>query len=82
MKRNGFKFGSKTTPQTTRVKITADHSITFNNKSKGFDNINYPILLLNGQMTSHGTELNSIKTFKVKLFIRQKILMLLKCIYY
>ena len=82
MKGNGFKFGSKTIPLSTRVKITADHSITFNHKSKGFDNINYPILLLNGQMTGHGTELNSIKTFKVKLFIHQKILMLLKCIYY
>ncbi len=82
MKGNGFKFGSKTTPQSTSVKITADHSIAFNHKSKGFDNINYPILLLNGQITDHGTELNSIKILKAKLFIHQKILMLLKWIYY
>ena len=82
MKVNWFKFCSKTTPQSTIVKITADHSIAFNHKSKGFDNINYPIVLLNEQITGHVTELNSIKILKVKLFIHQKILMLLKCIYY
>ena len=40
MNGNGFKFGSKTTAQSTSVKRTADYSIAFDHKSKGFDNNN------------------------------------------
>ena len=40
MNGNGFKFGSKTTQKSTSVKRTADFSIAFNHKSKGFDNNN------------------------------------------
>ena len=40
MNGNGFKFGSKTTPQSASVKRTADYSVAFDHKSKGFDNNN------------------------------------------
>ena len=40
MNGNGFKFGSKTTQQSPSVKRTADYSIAFDHKSKGFDNNN------------------------------------------
>ena len=40
MNGNAFKFGSKTTAQSTSVKRTADYSIAFDHKSKGFDNNN------------------------------------------
>jgi len=40
MNGNGFKFGSKTTQKSASVKRTADYSIAFDHKSKGFDNNN------------------------------------------
>ena len=40
MNGNGFKFGSKTTQKSATVKRTADYSIAFDHKSKGFDNNN------------------------------------------
>ena len=40
MNGNGFKFGSKTTPQKASVKRTAEYSVAFDHKSKGFDNNN------------------------------------------
>ena len=40
MNGNGFKFGSKTTPQNPSVVRTADFSVAFDHKSKGFDNNN------------------------------------------
>ena len=40
MNGNGFKFGSKTTQKSPSVKRTADYSIAFDHKSKGFDNNN------------------------------------------
>mgnify|MGYP006873024035 FL=1 len=40
MNGNGFKFGSKTTQKSSSVKRTADYSIAFDHKSKGFDNNN------------------------------------------
>ena len=40
MNGNGFKFGSKLTAQNTSVKRTADYSVAFDHKSKGFDNNN------------------------------------------
>ena len=38
MNGNGFKFGSKTTEQSTNVKRTANYCVAFDHKSKGFDN--------------------------------------------
>ena len=40
MNGNGFKFGSKTTVQSTSVKRKAVYSVAFDHKSKGFDNNN------------------------------------------
>ena len=40
MNGNGFKFGSKYTPQSTNIKRTADYSVAFDHKTKGFDNNN------------------------------------------
>ena len=40
MNGNGFKFGSKTTEQSTNVKRTANYCVAFDHKSKGFDNNN------------------------------------------
>ena len=40
MNGNGFKFGSKTTPQSESVIRTAEYSVAFDHKSKGFDNNN------------------------------------------
>ena len=40
MNGNGFKFGSKLTAQSASVKRTADYSVAFDHKSKGFDNNN------------------------------------------
>ena len=40
MNGNGFKFGSKTTEQSTKVKRTANYCVAFDHKSKGFDNNN------------------------------------------
>ena len=40
MNGNAFKFGSKTTQKSAIVKRTADYSISFDLKSKGFDNNN------------------------------------------
>ena len=40
MNGNGFKFGSKITAQDPRVKRTAEWSVAFDHKSKGFDNNN------------------------------------------
>ena len=40
MNGNGFKFNFKTTDQSTSVKRSADYSIAFYHKSKGFDNNN------------------------------------------
>ena len=40
MNGNGFKFGSKTTPQNPSVVRTAEYSVAFDHKSKGFDNNN------------------------------------------
>jgi hypothetical protein len=40
MNGNGFKFGSKTTEQSTSVIRTADYCVAFDHKSKGFDNNN------------------------------------------
>ena len=40
MNGNGFKFGSKTTAQSTSVKRTADYCVAFDHKAKGFDNNN------------------------------------------
>ena len=40
MNGNGFKFGSKTTAQSTSVVRTADYCVAFDHKSKGFDNNN------------------------------------------
>ena len=37
---NGFKFGSKITAQSPSVKRTAEWSIAFDHKGKGFDNNN------------------------------------------
>ena len=38
MNGNGFKFGSKYTPQNTSIKRTAEYSVAFDHKAKGFDN--------------------------------------------
>jgi hypothetical protein len=40
MNGNGFKFGSKTTVQSTSVRRKAVYSVAFDHKSKGFDNNN------------------------------------------
>ena len=40
MNGNGFKFGSKTTVQSTDVVRTAEYCVAFDHKSKGFDNNN------------------------------------------
>ena len=40
MNGNGFKFGSKTTLQSTKVLRKAVYSVAFDHKSKGFDNNN------------------------------------------
>ena len=40
MNGNGFKFGSKTTAQSTSVVRKAEYSVAFDHKSKGFDNNN------------------------------------------
>ena len=40
MNGNGFKFGSKTTQQSTSVIRQAEYSVAFGHKSKGFDNNN------------------------------------------
>lgn len=40
MNGNGFKFGSKTTAQSTKVYRKAVYSVAFDHKSKGFDNNN------------------------------------------
>ena len=40
MNGNGFKFGSKTTAQSTEVYRKAVYSVAFDHKSKGFDNNN------------------------------------------
>ena len=40
MNGNGFKFGSKTTEQSSSVKRIADYCVAFDHKSKGFDNNN------------------------------------------
>ena len=40
MNGNGFKFGSKTTPQNANVIRTAEYCVAFGHKSKGFDNNN------------------------------------------
>ena len=40
MNGNGFKFGSKTTEQSTNVKRIANYCVAFDHKSKGFDNNN------------------------------------------
>jgi hypothetical protein len=40
MNGNGFKFGSKTTLQSTKVYRKAVYSVAFDHKSKGFDNNN------------------------------------------
>ena len=40
MNGNGFKFGSKTTAQSTQVYRKAVYSVAFDHKSKGFDNNN------------------------------------------
>ena len=40
MNGNGFKFGSKTTAQSTSVVRTADYCVAFDHKSKGFDSNN------------------------------------------
>jgi hypothetical protein len=40
MNGNGFKFGSKTTAQSESVVRTAEYSVAFDHKSKGFDNNN------------------------------------------
>ena len=40
MNGNGFKFGSKTTAQSTSVYRKAVYSVAFDHKSKGFDNNN------------------------------------------
>ena len=40
MSGNGFKLGSKITEQSPKIKRIGDYCVTFNNKSKGFDNNN------------------------------------------
>ena len=40
MNGNGFKFGSKTTEQSSSVIRTAEYCVSFDHKSKGFDNNN------------------------------------------
>ena len=40
MSGNGFKLGSKITEQSPNIKRIADYCVTFDNKSKGFDNNN------------------------------------------
>jgi len=40
MSGNGFKLGSKITEQSPKIKRIGDYCVTFDNKSKGFDNNN------------------------------------------